>query len=88
MIQLTTREFALLVFFARHPGKGFSRSELLDAVWGPEFDGFDHTVNTHINRLRSKIEPDPARPEYILTVWGTGYRFTDAPASASDENAP
>lgn len=91
MIQLTTREFALLVFFARHPGKGFSRSELLDTVWGPEFDGFDHTVNTHINRLRSKIEPDPARPEYILTVWGTGYRFTDAavaPASASGENAP
>lgn len=78
-LSLTAREFSLLSFFARHPGRGFSRSELLDEVWGAEFDGFDHTVNTHINRLRSKIETDPARPQYILTVWGVGYRFTDIP---------
>ena len=77
-LSLTAKEFALLSLFARHPGRGFSRADLLDAVWGPEFDGFDHTVNTHINRLRSKIEDDLSAPRYILTVWGVGYRFTDA----------
>ncbi|ALM53353.1 response regulator transcription factor [Halomonas huangheensis] len=77
LLSLTAREFALLVHFARHPGRGFSRGDLLDAVWGAEFDGFDHTVNTHINRLRGKIESDPKHPRYILTVWGVGYRFTD-----------
>lgn len=77
-LSLTAKEFALLSLFARHPGHGFSRADLLDAVWGPEFDGFDHTVNTHINRLRNKIEADPSDPRYILTVWGVGYRFTDA----------
>ena len=77
-LSLTAKEFALLSLFARHPGRGFSRADLLDAVWGPEFDGFDHTVNTHINRLRNKIEDDPSNPRYILTVWGVGYRFTDA----------
>jgi len=76
-LSLTAREFALLVLFARHPGRGFTRGELLDQVWGPEFDGFDHTVNTHINRLRAKIENDPGNPRYIHTVWGVGYRFTD-----------
>lgn len=76
-LSLTAKEFALLVMFARHPGHGFSRADLLDAVWGPEFDGFDHTVNTHINRLRNKIEDNPARPRYIHTVWGMGYRFAD-----------
>ncbi|MDV6318268.1 response regulator transcription factor [Chromohalobacter sp. HP20-39] len=86
-VSLTTREFALLAFFARHPGKGFSRGELLDAVWGPEFDGFDHTVNTHINRLRNKIELDPSHPQYILTVWGIGYRFTDVPQTSSRPSA-
>lgn len=82
-LSLTAKEFALLTTFARHPGHGFSRADLLDAVWGPEFDGFDHTVNTHINRLRNKIEDDPARPRYIHTVWGVGYRFA-APAAASE----
>lgn len=72
---LTAKEFALLHFFAEHPGRAFTRGELLDAVWGKEFDGFDHTVNTHINRLRGKIEDDPAQPRYIHTVWGVGYRF-------------
>lgn len=78
LVSLTAKEFALLALFARHPGRGFTRSELLDLVWGPEFDGFDHTVNTHINRLRGKIEDDPARPRFIHTVWGVGYRFADA----------
>ena len=76
-LSLTAKEFALLALFARHPGHGFTRGDLLDRVWGPEFDGFDHTVNTHINRLRGKIETDPANPHYIHTVWGVGYRFTD-----------
>ena len=76
-VSLTAKEFALLALFARNPGHGFSRSDLLDQVWGPEFDGFDHTVNTHINRLRGKIEADPAAPRYIQTVWGVGYRFVD-----------
>ena len=76
-LQLTGKEFALLSLFARHPGRSFSRGELLDHVWGEEFDGYDHTVNTHINRLRSKIEVDPARPRFIQTVWGVGYRFAE-----------
>ncbi|GAA0573730.1 response regulator transcription factor [Halomonas salifodinae] len=78
-IQLTGKEFALLSLFARHPGRSFSRGELLDHVWGEEFDGYDHTVNTHINRLRNKIEADPARPRFIQTVWGVGYRFAETP---------
>lgn len=76
-LALTAKEFALLLLFARQPGHCFSRGELLDAVWGAEFDGFDHTVNTHINRLRNKIEDDPAEPRYIRTVWGVGYRFAE-----------
>lgn len=74
-VSLTAKEFALLSLFAHHPGRSFTRNALLDEIWGPQFDGFDHTVNTHINRLRSKIETNPARPRYILTVWGHGYRF-------------
>ncbi|WP_189467583.1 response regulator transcription factor [Litchfieldella qijiaojingensis] len=74
-VQLTGKEFALLSLFARHPGHSFTRGELLDRVWGEEFDGYDHTVNTHINRLRGKIETDPAKPRFIQTVWGVGYRF-------------
>lgn len=76
-VSLTAKEFTLLSLFAANPGRCFRRGELLDAVWGPEFDGFDHTVNTHINRLRAKIEDDPARPRRICTVWGVGYRFAD-----------
>jgi DNA-binding response OmpR family regulator len=76
-VDLTPKEFDLLRAFARHPGRTFSRGELLEAVWGEEFDGFDHTVNTHINRLRNKIEPDPDDPVLIQTVWGVGYRFAE-----------
>ncbi|MBU6492867.1 response regulator transcription factor [Pandoraea sp.] len=74
-IELTPREFDLLYFFARHPGKVFSRMDLLNAVWGYQHDGYEHTVNTHINRLRAKIEADPAQPCRIQTVWGYGYKF-------------
>src|SRR5699024_10305959 len=81
-VALTAKEFALLALFVSHPGRGYSRGELLDRVWGPEFDGYDHTVNTHINRLRGNIETDPAHPTYIHTVWGVGYRFADAAETA------
>lgn len=74
-IELTSREFDLLYFFARHPGKVFSRMDLLNAVWGYQHEGYEHTVNTHINRLRTKIEADPAQPSRILTVWGHGYKL-------------
>ncbi len=68
-------EFDLLYFFARQPGKVFSRMDLLNAVWGYNHEGYEHTVNTHINRLRAKVEADPANPARILTVWGRGYKF-------------
>ncbi|MDQ7058796.1 MAG: response regulator transcription factor [Ghiorsea sp.] len=74
-VELTAREFDLLVYFAQHPGQVFTRTQLLDQVWGYQFEGYDHTVNTHINRLRIKIEQDPSKPFYILTVWGVGYKF-------------
>lgn len=74
-MSLTAREFDLLLHFARHPGCVFSRAQLLDSVWGYGHDGYEHTVNSHINRLRAKIEPDPAQPEFIHTVWGVGYKL-------------
>jgi DNA-binding response OmpR family regulator len=76
-IDLTAKEFDLLLYFAKHPGRVYTRSQLLDYVWGYGHDGYEHTVNSHINRLRAKIEDDPAQPAYILTVWGVGYKFTD-----------
>jgi DNA-binding response OmpR family regulator len=74
-VHLTAREFDLLLHFARHPGRVFTRTQLLDAVWGYGGGTYEHTVNSHINRLRSKIELDPAAPSLIQTVWGVGYRF-------------
>ncbi len=79
-IDLTAREFDLLAYFARNPGRVFRRADLLDKVWGYGHEGYEHTVNSHINRLRAKIETDPADPHYILTVWGVGYRFCEAAA--------
>ena len=76
-VTLTAREFDLLLHFARHPGQVFNRARLLDQVWGYNHEGYEHTVNSHINRLRAKIEQDPSNPEYILTVWGVGYKFSD-----------
>ncbi len=76
-IELTAREFDLLEHFARHPGRVFRRAELLDQVWGYGHEGYEHTVNSHINRLRSKIEGNPSQPEVIVTVWGVGYKFSD-----------
>ncbi len=76
-VNLTAREFELLLHFARYPGQVFKRSEILEKVWGTCHDGYLHTVNSHINRLRSKIEKDPAKPVYIQTVWGIGYKFAN-----------
>jgi len=76
-LDLTNKEFDLLLLFARHPGKAFSRQELLEEVWGYQYSGYSHTVNTHINRLRNKIEGDPSDPQYVKTVWGVGYRFAE-----------
>jgi DNA-binding response OmpR family regulator len=77
-VDLTAREFELLLHFARHPGRVYTRAQLLDQVWGYGHEGYEHTVNSHINRLRSKIEHDQSQPGYILTVWGVGYKFRDA----------
>ncbi len=77
LVELTAKEFDLLYHFARHPGRVFSRTQLLDQVWGYGHDGYEHTVNSHINRLRAKIEIDPANPRFVLTVWGVGYKFND-----------
>lgn len=76
-VELTAREFDLLWHFVNHPGRVFSRVQLLDTVWGYNHEGYEHTVNTHINRLRGKIEINPAQPEFIQTVWGVGYRFQE-----------
>ncbi len=76
-IELTLKEFDLLYELASHPGKSYSREQLLKLVWGYEFNGYEHTVNSHINRLRSKIEPDINQPIYIKTVWGIGYSFNE-----------
>lgn len=76
-LQLTPLEMKLLSLLARHPGRTFSRSELLQLVWGYTFSGYEHTVTSHINRLRIKIERNPNRPEYVLTSWGSGYRFSE-----------
>lgn len=76
-LDLTAKEFDLLLLFANHPGKTYTREQLLELVWGYQFNGYDHTVNSHINRLRSKIEDDMSKPKYILTAWGVGYRFAE-----------
>jgi DNA-binding response OmpR family regulator len=76
-ITLTAKEFDLLLHFARSPGKVYNRVQHQDQVWGYNHEGYEHTVNSHINRLRAKIESDPSKPEYVITVWGVGYKFND-----------
>ena len=75
VVELTAREFDLLYHFASNPGQVFTRAQLLRDVWGYHHDGYEHTVNTHINRLRNKIEKRPQSPEFITTVWGVGYQL-------------
>ncbi len=76
-LDLTPKEFDLLLLLAQKPGRVYSRNDLLDKIWGYNFNGYEHTVNSHINRLRAKIEPDINKPKYILTSWGVGYKFND-----------
>jgi DNA-binding response OmpR family regulator len=76
-VELTPKEYKLLYLLASHPGRTYTRDNLLDLVWDYQYSGYEHTVNSHINRLRSKIEIDPSNPEFILTTWGLGYRFSD-----------
>ncbi len=75
VISLTAKEFDLLLYLANFPGQVFSREQLLNAVWGYQHSGYEHTVNSHINRLRAKLEDDPSNPQYVLTIWGIGYKF-------------
>jgi len=77
-VVLTAKEFDLLLHFFNHPGRVYTRTELLNMVWGYGYEGYEHTVNSHINRLRAKIEKDPAKPRHILSVWGIGYKFSDS----------
>jgi len=74
-IELTLKEFHLLQLFLQNPGRSFTRQEILDEVWGEQFEGLEHTVNSNINRLRAKIEDDFSKPYFILTAWGVGYKF-------------
>lgn len=76
-VDLSPKEFELLTLLAGTPGKSYSRKQLLNLIWGYDFDGYEHTVNSHINRLRGKIETDISNPRYILTTWGVGYRFNE-----------
>ena len=77
VIELTAKEFDLLTLFASNPGRAYTRENLLNIVWGYQFTGYEHTVNSHINRLRAKIEKDPSQPVFIKTVWGVGYKFVE-----------
>ena len=77
VVDLTAKEFDLLLHFAQNPGRVYSRAQLLDRVWGYSHSGYEHTVNSHINRLRAKIEKNPNEPMFIQTVWGVGYKFAD-----------
>jgi len=86
-LDLTAKEWELLSLLANSPGRTYSRQELLDMVWGYHYDGYSHTVNSHINRLRSKIEDDPASPRFVLTKRGLGYRFADPDRVASRDEA-
>lgn len=76
-LELTVKEFDLLWLLASNPGKTFSRKDLLEKIWGFAFAGYEHTITSHINRLRLKIETDLHHPEYVLTAWGSGYRFAE-----------
>lgn len=76
-INLSPKEFELLALMTSNPGRSYSRSQLLSLIWGYDFEGYEHTINSHVNRLRAKIETDMDHPNYILTTWGVGYRFNE-----------
>ncbi|MFL0113272.1 response regulator transcription factor [Tenacibaculum maritimum] len=76
-VDLSPKEFDLLSLMASNPGKNYNRANLLKIIWGYDFEGYEHTVNSHINRLRGKIETDTTKPKYIITRWGVGYKFNE-----------
>ncbi len=78
IIELTSTEFELLATMMRQPGRVFTRGQLLDAIRGDEVESFERAIDAHIKNLRRKLEPDPRQPRYVLTVYGVGYKFTDA----------
>ncbi len=80
-VNLTVKEFDLIQLFMSNAGRNFTRLDVLERVWGEQFEGLEHTVNSNINRLRSKIEEDPTKPKYLITVWGLGYKFNKNPES-------
>jgi len=82
-VNLTVKEFDLVHLFMSNAGRNFTRMEVLERVWGENFEGLEHTVNSNINRLRSKMEEDPAKPKYLVTVWGLGYKFNKNPETGS-----
>ena len=77
-VDLTPKEFDLLRLFAANPGRVFPRKYLLEKIWDYSYEGYDRTIDSHINRLRAKVEENPEKPQLVLTVWGIGYKFTDA----------
>src|SRR5436190_992210 len=80
-VELTATEFAILATMAREPGRVFTRSQLLDAVHGVAFEAYERAIDAHVKNIRRKLEPDPARPRYLLTVYGVGYRVAEAESS-------
>ena len=87
-VELTAKEFDLLLHLAQNPGRVYTREQLLDFVWGYNHSGYEHTVNSHINRLRNKIETDPGNPVYVRTVWGVGYKFSETAERESPRAKP
>jgi DNA-binding response OmpR family regulator len=86
LVDLTATEFDLLYHMMKHPNQVFSRAQLLESVWGYQHSGYEHTVNSHINRLRAKVETDAANPDYVQTVWGVGYKF-NIPKPSTEANS-
>ena len=78
-VHLTVREYDLLLFLAKHPDRPFTRMQLLDKVWDIQYEGYDRTIDSHVQRLRAKIEEEPGNPRFVRTVWGVGYKFTSEP---------
>jgi DNA-binding response OmpR family regulator len=82
-VHLTVREFDLLLSLAQHPERPFTRSQLLDQVWDIQYEGYDRTVDSHVQRLRAKIEAEPGNPQFVRTVWGVGYKFSPPAGEAA-----
>ena len=80
-VRLTVREFDLLLFLARHPDRPFTRSQLLQQIWDISYEGYDRTIDSHVQRLRAKVEADAGNPQWVRTVWGVGYKFAGGAAS-------